>query len=310
MKALSSINSRSGLNPFAVATPLLIASFLAVATNHFLDVSNLANLAPQLAPLAVVTLGQLIVALGRGIDLSVGSTVSLTTCVISATGGSASGLAIALLLGLAIGVANGAAVAYGNIHPIISTLATMTFVQGLALFWLPSAGGQTPEAIVALSNGTIAGVPGLLVLSVVCFFMVAAMLRFTRLGLRIYAVGSNPLNAYFNGVSDKLVIVSTYVLCSLLAVAAGVILAGRIGAGDPLVGSQFALNSITALALGGVQFSGGIGGVLGALTGVLTIGFIRNGMNLLGVDAFVQSATTGLLLLLAISFQRRNTVGF
>jgi len=301
---------RSGVNVYAIATPAVIALGLSLSTSHFLDSGNLSNLAQQLAPLAIATLGQLLIALVRGIDLSVGSTVSLVTCVISASGGSAYGVLLALCLAILIGGANGIAVAFGNIHPIIATLATMTFVQGLALYWLPSAGGQAPELIVSLANSHLLGVPTLLVVAAFCFAATAVLLNTTRLGLRIYAVGANPLNAFYNGIADKKVTVVAYVLCSVLAAVAGIVLAGRIGAGDPLVGSQFALNSITALALGGVQFSGGIGGVTGALMGVLTIGFMRNGMNLLGIDAFLQSAATGLLLLAAISFQRRNTVGF
>lgn len=304
------LSPRSGLNIYVLAMPLLIVLFLAALAPAFLSPGNLQNIAVQIAPLAIATLGQLLVALVAGIDLSVGSVVSLATCIMAATDNTAVGILTALAVGGLIGLTNGLAVAIGRIHPIIATLATMTIVQGIALYWLPSAGGRTPESFVQVMNGVVAGIPASLIVALALYMAISWVLRSTPFGLHLLAAGAHAQNAYFNGVADRRMIVSAYVLCSLGAAVAGILLAGRIGAGDPLIGSQFSLNSITAIALGGVQFTGGIGSPLGALLGTLTLGLMRNGMNLLGIDAFLQSAITGLMLLFAISFQRRKVVGF
>ncbi|CAG9243755.1 ABC transporter permease [Paraburkholderia caribensis] len=303
-------DSRSGIKAYVIALPVLLAVSLAITTADFLAKGNLANLSSQIAPLAIASLGQLLVALAGGIDLSVGSTVSLTTCLLVASNGSTWGIALALGIALLIGITNGIAVGYAGMHPIIATLSSMTFVQGMALYWLPSAGGATPQFLPTLVNSEVVGIPATVLIILGFFLVVWWLLGRTRFGLQLFAVGANSRNASLNGVSDVRVIVATYALCSCLAAVAGIVLAGRVGSGDPVIGSQFALNSVTAVALGGVQFSGGVGSALGALSGVITLGLMRNGMNLIGVDAFLQSAATGLLLLAAISFQRRNTIGF
>jgi ribose transport system permease protein len=303
-------DSRTGLRLHVITLPILLVVILSFVATDFLSRGNLSNLSAQTAPLAIATFGQLLVALVGGIDLSVGSVVSLTTCLIVASNGSVSGILMALAIGLLIGIANGMAVSLAGMHPIIATLSTMTFVQGLALYWLPSAGGAAPDFLPTFVNSDIAGVPTTIVVVLTCLVTVGWILRQTRFGLQLYAVGAHPRNASFNGVADRRILVIAYAACSLLAVGGGIVLAGRVGSGDPVIGAQFALNSVTAVALGGVQFSGGVGSVIGAFSGVLTLGLMRNGMNLIGVDAFLQSATTGLLLLLAISFQRRKIIGF
>jgi ribose transport system permease protein len=309
MRMLGS-DSRSGLTPYVCLTPLVIILVLAFAAPHFLQGGNLANLCSQIAPLVIVTLGQLVVALVSGIDLSVGSVVSLTTCIIAAGNGGAECVPIAIILGLAVGAVNGVAVAVARIHPIIATISMMTFIQGLALYWLPSAGGRSPLFLSALVNATVLHVPVLLFGVVLCLIIIAWLLQRTRFGLRLYAVGANPTNSYFNGISDRHILISAYALSGLLAALAGIVISGQIGAGDPNIGVPYSLSSITAVALGGAQFAGGVGSVVGVLGGALTLGILRNGMNLMGIDSFLQMAITGVLLLVAISFQRRNVIGF
>ncbi|MFP3271710.1 MAG: ABC transporter permease [Paraburkholderia sp.] len=303
-------NSRSGLKPYVVSIPIALIAGLSFGATDFLNRGNLSNLSAQIAPLAIATLGQLLVALVGGIDLSIGSVISLTTCVVSASAGSTAGIALALLLGCVVGIANGVAVSVARMHPIIATLSSMTFVQGLALYWLPTGGGLAPPFLPAFVNSTVAGLSVSSLLLLGCLIVVAWLLVRTRFGLRLYAVGAHPRNASLNGVTDRQITVAVYAACGLLAAGAGIVLTGRIGSGDPIIGAQFALATITAVALGGVQFSGGVGSAVGAFCGVLTLGLMRNGMNLVGVDAFLQSAATGVLLLIAISFQRRKIIGF
>lgn len=303
-------DSRSGLNRYVLCFPLCIVAILVLAAPLFFSPVNLFNLVSQAAPLFLAAMGQLFVALVAGIDLSVGSVISMTTAIVASQDGSPIGIVYAVLAGAAVGGANGFIVAVLRVHPIIATLSTMIFVQGVALLWLPAAGGTVPSVIASAVNGSLFGLPGTFYLIVAVFVLLTLLLQRSRFGLHLYAVGANPLNSRMNGLPDTRIIIAAYMISSLLAVMAGLVLAGRIGSGDPIIGEAFTLNSVTAVSLGGAQFSGGIGSPAGVLSGVLALVLMRNGMNLAGVDPFLQSALTGLLLLIAISFQRRNTMGF
>jgi ribose transport system permease protein len=138
---------------------------------------------------------------------------------------------------------------------------------------------------------------------------VALLLHRTRLGLHLFAVGANARSAHLNGVRSTAVVVAAYVVCSLLAAVAGIYLAARVSSGDPTMGASFALESITAVALGGVQLTGGVGSVIGAVTGALSLGLITNGINLLGISPFLRGTLTGVLLLVAVCLQRRRGIG-
>jgi ribose transport system permease protein len=131
----------------------------------------------------------------------------------------------------------------------------------------------------------------------------------SRFGLRVFAIGANSESAALRGVSALGPRLACYVLCSLCSAIAGVFLTGRISGGDPTLGQLFGLDSVTAIALGGVQLSGGTGSVVGAVLGTITIGLMANGMNLLGVSPFLRAALTGVLLLAAVSLQRRQAIG-
>jgi ribose transport system permease protein len=135
------------------------------------------------------------------------------------------------------------------------------------------------------------------------------VLNRTRFGLHLFAVGGNSVSAHLTGVAARRITVSAYVVCSVLAVIAGLYLAARIASGDPKIGASFGIDSVTAIALGGTQLSGGIGGVASAVVGALSLGLISNGMNLLGVSPFLQSAAKGVLLVVVICAQRRRSVG-
>lgn len=301
--------ARSGISRYTLGLPVVLFAVLAFAAGSFLSAQNLANVSGQVAALVIVTLGQLVVALVGGIDLSVGSVLSLAGCLVATQPDPVWGVALALLMGLAVGLVNGLGVAVAGIHPLVMTLASMTFLQGLAYVVLPIPGGQPPAWLGRLASGTLAGLPLALLWCALCAAAVALLLHRTRLGLHIVAVGANARSAHLNGVRTTVVVVAAYVVCSLLAVVAGVYLAGRVSSGDPTLGASFALESVTAVALGGVQLTGGVGSVVGALTGALSLGLITNGLNLLGVSPFLRGAITGVLLLVAVCLQRRKGVG-
>lgn len=300
---------RSGITRYTLALPVLLFFALALGADRFLSPQNLANVIGQVAALLIVTLGQLVVALAGGIDLSVGSVVSLSSSIVATQADPVWGVVLALLMGLAVGLANGLGVAVAGIHPLVMTLATMTFLQGLAYVVLPIPGGQLAPGLVRLATGTVVGLPAGLLWCAACATVVALLLHRTRLGLHLFAVGAGAGSAHLNGVRTVRVVVSAYVVCSLLAAVAGIYLAARVSSGDPAMGAAFALESITAVALGGVQLTGGVGSVLGAITGAVSLGLMTNGINLLGISPFLRGTLTGVLLLVAVCLQRRRGIG-
>ncbi|MBX3634437.1 MAG: ABC transporter permease [Rubrivivax sp.] len=301
--------ARTGISRYTIGLPLVLFAVLALSAGSFLTPQNLANVSGQVAALLIVTLGQLVVALVGGIDLSVGSVVSLAGSIVATQADPLWGIALALLMGLVVGLVNGLGVAVAGIHPLIMTLASMTFLQGLAYVVLPIPGGRIAPWLGQLATGTLWGLPLALGWCAACAALVALLLHRTRLGLHIFAVGANARSAHLNGVRSAAVVVSAYVMCSLLAVVAGIYLAARVSSGDPTMGAAFALESITAVALGGVQLMGGVGSVVGAVTGALSLGLITNGINLLGISPFLRGTLTGVLLLVAVCLQRRKGVG-
>ena len=300
---------RSGVSRYTLGLPLLLFAVLALGAPNFLAPQNLANISGQVTALLIVTLGQLVVALVGGIDLSVGSVVSLASCLVATHSDPVWGIALALALGLAVGLVNGSGVALAGIHPLIMTLATMTFLQGFAFLVLPIPGGQIAPELRQLANGTLWGLPQPLLWCAMFAALVGLLLNRTRLGLHIFAVGANAYSAQLNGVRAVGVVIAAYVICSLLAVVAGIYLASRVTSGDPTMGASFSLESVTAVALGGVQLTGGVGSIVGVVTGALSLGLITNGINLFGVSPFLRGAITGALLLAAVCVQRRRSVG-
>ena len=300
---------RSGISVYTLGLPAVLFGALALSIPDFLAGQNLANVIGQITALLIVTLGQLVVALVAGIDLSVGSVISLSSCLVATQSDPMSGVMLALLLGLGVGLVNGAGVALARIHPLIMTLSTMTFVQGLAFLVLPIPGGQVAPSLRELASGTLCDLPHPLLWCVLFAGLVGFLLNRTRLGLHLFAVGANAHSAQLNGVGAVVVVMAAYVICSLLAVLSGIYLAARVAAGDPTMGAAFSLESVTAVALGGVQLTGGVGSVMGALTGALSLGLITNGINLFGISPFLRGAVTGGLLLVAVCLQRRRSVG-
>jgi len=299
---------RSGLGFVSIGLPIVMFVLLSLTAPEFFSLENIGNVNNQITALLIVALGQLMVALIGGIDISVGSVVSLTSVLIVSLDPSLAAPA-ALLLGATIGVANGLGVAFFGVHPLIMTLASMTFVQGLALLLLSGAGGTVPAPLILMAKSSVGEVPVAFFWCVAVIVGATILLNHSRLGLRIFAIGGNAQSAELSGIRVLTPRLACYTLCSLAGVVAGIYLTGRIASGDPTLGQPFGLDSVTAIALGGVQLSGGVGSVLGAVLGTITLGLIANGMNLLGVSPFFHAALTGVLLLGAISLQRRKVIG-
>ncbi|MGY8682997.1 ABC transporter permease [Bradyrhizobium sp. UFLA05-153] len=281
---------------------------LAFSTNEFVSSQNILNLVAQAAPLILVSIGQMIVILVRGLDLSVGSVVSLTTGILSLNAPVYVAVPGVMLAAVVIGLLNGITVTTFRVHPIIATLSMMGIVQGITMFVRPSAGGSVPSEILFLVSGKLFGIYMPVIWVIAAILVAWKVVHGSRFGLHLFAIGGGETAATF-GIAERRNVLAAYVLSSCFAAAAGIFLAGRIVSGDPNIGTQYAVDSITAVALGGTQLAGGVGSLHGTVIGCALLAVIANGMNLLNVSAFIQTIVKGLILLAVISLQPRKTIG-
>ena len=294
---------------------LLVILFVGVAlsllTDTFLSVANFTNVARQISINGILAVGVTFVLLTAGVDLSLGSVVALSgvACATFAHPGDHSvfvPIAVGLLTGAACGLVNGVLVTRGGVAPFIVTLGMMTIARGLALI----VSGGRPVAdmsneLTALA-GDFLGVP----IPVLCFAGVAFaawfFLRNFRLGRHIYAVGGNENAARAAGVPVEKVKLFAYGLCGLLTGLAGVVLAARITTGQPNAGQAYELDAIAAVVIGGTSLAGGVGTITGTLLGVLLIGVINNGLDLMGVSSYYQAVIKGVIIVGAVWLDRRQ----
>jgi ribose transport system permease protein len=293
---------------------LVAVGALTLASNEFLTGGNLSNLARQVAIFGIIAVGQLLVILTAGIDLSVGSVLGLSGAVTAQLLVAGMVAPVAILVGLgiggALGVANGLLVTRFKLPPFIATLGMLGIARGVVLVITDAKtvqGNGLPDAFQSIANGTILGVPNLLIIAVAVTVAVWFMLTRTVFGRYIYAVGSNPESARLAGVPVATVTVAVYAISGLLAGLGGVLLTSRLGAGIPTAGTGFELNAIAACVIGGASLFGAKGSALGAAAGALIMGVLNNGGNLLAINAFYLQIAIGILILVAVGFDQMNT---
>lgn len=291
----------------ALVLAVLVAGTASVAP-YFLTGRNMSSLAIQVAPLALTTLGQLVVILLAGIDLSVGPLISLTTAVASivlapdSSWPMAAGVMLCLLIGAAVGVTNGLLVTKLKVPDLIATLATYSIVQGIALIVRPAPGGLIEYGFMDAVTARIGGIPVAFAIIVILFVLAEWLLMRGRVGGWLYSSGASREAATVTGIDVVKVRVGAYVFCSLMATLAGLIIAARIGSGDPQAGTTFTLASVTAVIVGGGSIFGGVGTAIGAFLGACLIMLMQNALNQLHVSAYWQYIWTGALTLVAVSF--------
>ena len=288
---------------------LLIMGVFAASAPGFLSTHNLLNVLQQSSINACVALGMTLVIISGGIDLSVGPTAALAAVLSAGLMTSGVPIPLALLAGLALGAVcgavNGALVSYGGLQPFIVTLGTLSTYRALALI---STGGNPifgiPPAFRAITNGTAFGIPASVVVVLVVAAGAAILLRKTPFGEYLLAVGGNEEAAHIAGVPIALTKIGAYMLSGSLAALAAIILIGRLGAAEPILGNLWELDAIAASAIGGASLMGGKGSITGTLLGAVILGAMRNGLTLLNVQAFYQLLATGLIILLAMLVDR------
>jgi ribose transport system permease protein len=287
---------------------------LCLASEFFLTSRNLANVGRQISVVGIVSLGQALVIIAGGIDLSVGSIIGLSAVLAAlataATGSPLLGLITALAVGTLVGAVNGLLVTRARINPFITTLGTLSVARGAALLATNGSPVRFDNWVAWLGYGRIGGVPVQFILLVVLFLAVWFFAARTRWGRNIYAVGDNARAARLAGVDVKGTRVAVFVICGALAGLGGLLLGGMLTNANPSLGLGYELDVIAAVILGGVAMSGGRGSIPGVVVGAALMGLLRNAFVLLNVSGYWQTITIGLVVILAVgadSFTRRGT---
>jgi ribose transport system permease protein len=285
---------------------LVLCTALAVASPHFLSVDNLLNVLRQSALNAILALGQLVVILTAGIDLSIGSIVGVTIVALALLLQAGVPVPVAALLtiagGATIGLLNGLLLTRLRLpHPFISTLGTMNVARGAALLL---AGGVPVSGLPASFRegvaGTRLGVPAPVLIAAAAYLVGHFFLTRTVWGRDLYAIGGNREAARLCGIPVDRRLELAYALSGGAAGLAAVVLAARMNSGFPLAGQGAELDAIAAVIIGGASFFGGVGSVGGTAIGALLIAFLRNGLNLLDVSAYWQMVVIGLVIVAAV----------
>lgn len=286
----------------------MVAVF-AILVPGFLSERNLLNILQQSSINACLALGMTLVIISGGIDLSVGPTAALAA-VCSASlmlAGVPIPLAIAAGLGLGMlcGLFNGFMVAIVGLQPFIVTLGTLSTYRALALIY---TGGNPvlglPPDFRSIFNGAVFGIPTPVVIVAGVALVAAVVLKKTPFGEYLLAVGGNEEAAHIAGVPIARTKITAYVISGLLAALAAMILIGRLGAAEPILGNLWELDAIAAAAIGGASLMGGKGSVVGTILGAIILGAMRNGLTLMNVQSFYQLLATGLIILAAMLIDR------
>ena len=298
---------RENAGPVGVTVLLLVLFGIgAVLAERFATVSNLRNVFEQATDLALVSLGQTLTILTGGIDLSVGSMISLLACVTSGTINGNANLVIPVIigilaLGMLIGALNGALVILLGVHPLIVTLGMSAVLQGVTLLYTLGPVGKVEKTFRFLAYGKVAGLPFGACVAVLLCVLVTLVLRFTVLGRYIFAVGNDPAAAELIGLPKRRVLLFVYGFSGFCCALTALYLVGRFGAGQPYTGVNYTLASITPVIVGGTLLAGGRGGVVGTLFGAYLIALLNNLLNFMDVSKHYQLVAQALVIILAVS---------
>lgn len=294
------------LKPLGIVLAVVVVVLvIGQSVPHFLTVYNLSNVFVQAALVAVAAYGMTLVLLTGGIDLSVGGLMSLTGVLLAVLTGAGVpwpvAILIALLGGAVIGLLNGLCVAQLGLPPFIATFGTLGICAGLALFISDALDARSiPEPMAAIGNDKVAGIPILVIIALVVLLILELLQRQTTWGVHLRAVGDSPAVARIRGTNAKATLVSAYLGSGILTAAAGTLLASNLSTASPIQGEPYTLSAVAACVIGGVDLFGGRGRLWAAALGTVFLAALKNALNLLGVQPFMQGLVTGLLIILAV----------
>lgn len=284
---------------------------LSILSPSFMQVRNLLNVVRQISLIAIIGMGVTFCIITTGIDLSSGSVLALVGVIAASLDQGQYPLIVSIIVGLAagawMGFINGAISALGRIPPFIATLGMMISARGLALLYsngIPITG--LSDAFLVIGGGYFLGIP----LPIYIMLFVAAishiLLKHTKFGKYVYAIGGNQQAAIVSGINVKKYLILVYTYAGTLAGASGIVLASRLSAGQPTAGVNYELDAIASAVIGGTSLSGGIGTIPGTIIGALIIGVLNNGLVLLNVSPYLQLISKGVIIVVAVLLDARG----
>jgi ribose/xylose/arabinose/galactoside ABC-type transport system permease subunit len=287
---------------------LLLLAIALVLEPAFFGSGNMSDVFRRASILGIVTIGQVLVLMTAGIDLSVGAVVGITAVALAEAGAGrvslTQALGAAVIIALCVGLVNGLLVARRNVPPVVATFGMFVTLEGLRVAYTRgTSSGSVPELVRSVGQGQIAGVPWSTVVWVLATLLLALGLRRSVLGRRFTMAGANARMAALSGISVTRMKVGAYVASALLAVAAGVFFAGYIGYVDRFIGRGMDLDSIAAALLGGTTFTGGKGSFVHAAGGALLIVSLLNLITVSGLNVQLQLVAKGIVLITAVALQ-------
>jgi ribose transport system permease protein len=289
--------------PVASAVVLLLA---AVFVPKFYEPGNLTTVAIQASVLGIVAVGQMLVLLVAGLDLSVNAVLGLGAVIVISNQQGFSVLTVLEAFGIAVavGLANGLLVAWRKVPPFIATFGMLIFVGGARLAYTHGqASGNVPSWLRVVGIGQLGFMPNAALAWILILLLVGGILLFTRYGRYVYAVGANSEAARYAGVPTREVVVACYIACSVLALVGGLVLSGYIGYVDQRLGTDFNVNSIASAIVGGTTFGGGRGNPLGTAAGAILLSILLDLVVVAGISINWQLAVQGVVLVLATAIQ-------
>lgn len=284
---------------------VLIIAYLAITNQNFRTWDNISNVLMQQAPLLlIISMGMTIAIITKGLDLSIGSNLALSSCVAAyfiKDGQIALGVIAALAIGIAIGFVNGTLITRLRLVPFIATYTMDMVIRGLAYLFM---GGMLfygfSDSFRWIGSGNIGPFSTLLIFALILFAMLLFALRFTTFGRAVYTIGFNIDTARLSGINTTRVIMTVYIINGILAACAGLLYIARLNAAEATIGMDFTIKMFAATLIGGTPFTGGKGGVGNTLIGVLIMMFLANGMNLVGLSSFLQDAVFGSVIIISL----------
>jgi ribose transport system permease protein len=290
---------------------VILCVVVAFLSPVFLTMDNLLNIILQVAVVVFLAIGATFVILTGGIDLSVGSILGfagvLTAMTLHATNSTGLGIIVSLVIGALLGLVNGLLVTYGRVPPFCATLGIMSIGRGLAfVITQGSPISNFSDQFRFFGAGYLGPIPVPVIEAVVFALIGGYILGHTPFGRYLYAVGSNERATRLSGVNTKQIKIIAYLISGILCGVAAVLFIGRINSGHPLAGQGYEMDAIAAVVIGGTSLAGGVGSISGTFIGALIMGVIRNGLNLVNVDAFWQNVVLGAVIIIAVMFDQRT----
>lgn len=278
---------------------------LSFSSKYFLTYNNLINVIAQVTVNAVVAVGMTFVILTGGIDLSVGSMLALSGIVMGMLMKAGMPVAVALLaavlVGLVLGTINGLLVTIGKLPPFIASLGMMNIARAASL--IISKGGNMssfPKSFIWIGVGKIFGIPVQVIFMLILYVIAFYVLRYRKVGRYIYSIGGNKEATRLSGINVKFYEAIAYVVSGMTAALAAIILTAKLNAAQPMAGVNYELDAVAATVIGGTSLTGGVGSIWGTILGAIIIGVIRNGLNLLNANSYLQQGIIGFVIILAV----------